>query len=234
MTDDLMSQPTIPGAKLYRGIWFPEDEQHMIDWMETSKHKRDVGGRPTYQYNKLEQAVNVCRAAGRLGVAVDCGAHVGLWTMHLVKVFAAVHAFEPHPLHYRLLTANVPDDNLFPYQCALGDTPSRTRLRNSGVSSGDTHLHPEGSGPEVPVVSLDQYDLTPDFIKIDVEGYELPLLMGAEKTLERSSPVVVLEQKGVEQRNYQRPKDEALKWLRQRGWRSVAVISGDHLMIRRA
>lgn len=229
-----MMDQTPPGAKLYRGVYLPEGEWEIIRWMETSSQARDVDGKPTYQYKKLETAVDICRTANRLGLAVDAGAHVGLWSMHLVKHFARVAAFEPHPLHYRLLGLNVPCSRLRQYQCALGDTRSRSRLNWDPGVTGATHLTPAGDGPEVPIVPLDEYDLTPDLVKIDVEGYELPLLMGAERTLTRSSPVIVLEQKGVEARNYGRPRDEALRWLAERGWRSVKVISGDHILIRRA
>ena len=33
------------------------------------------------------------------GVAIDVGAHVGIWTRRLAKIFTKVHAFEPVPDH---------------------------------------------------------------------------------------------------------------------------------------
>jgi FkbM family methyltransferase len=40
---------------------------------------------------------------------------------------------------------------------------------------------------------LDDLDLDPFFIKIDVEGFELEVLLGGEKTIERSRPIMLVE-----------------------------------------
>lgn len=40
---------------------------------------------------------------------------------------------------------------------------------------------------------LDDLDLNPFFIKIDVEGFELEVLLGSERTIERSRPIMLVE-----------------------------------------
>ena len=44
-----------------------------------------------------------------------------------------------------------------------------------------------------PVLPLDDLDLSPAFIKIDVEGSELRVLRGLAATLERSRPILMVE-----------------------------------------
>jgi FkbM family methyltransferase len=87
------------------------------------------------------------------------------------------------------------------FQTALGDKPGSATLYVSG--SGST-LHQDFLGntdaPQqtVPVEALDNVVAkhalpNPDFIKIDVEGHELAVLRGAEKTVSQSHPVLFVE-----------------------------------------
>jgi FkbM family methyltransferase len=46
----------------------------------------------------------------------------------------------------------------------------------------------------VPVARLDSFELDPEIMKIDVEGVAARVLAGAEKTLERARPIVMIEE----------------------------------------
>ena len=68
-----------------------------------------------------------------------------------------------------------------------------------------------------------------DFIKIDVEGYELPMIRGGEQTIKACKPNIVIEQKGNEAA-YGEPRDAALVLLKSWGMMDLEVLSGDHIM----
>ena len=49
----------------------------------------------------------------------------------------------------------------------------------------------------IKVRTLDSYDIRADFIKIDVEGSEIEVLLGAMKTIRKSRPVIMVECTGT-------------------------------------
>jgi FkbM family methyltransferase len=59
------------------------------------------------------------------------------------------------------------------------------------------------------VTMLDSFGLDPFFAKLDVQGYELQVLMGGAETLRRSAPVLLIEA----------PSEEVQSYLRQFGYR---------------
>ena len=81
----------------------------------------------------------------------------------------------------------------------------------------------------VDTVRLDDVEgcARPDLIKIDVQGGELGVVLGAADTLRRCRPVVVVEQKGFDARRGDK-KHAALKFLNKMGARTFFVSSGDY------
>ncbi|WP_372617682.1 FkbM family methyltransferase [Falsiroseomonas sp.] len=59
---------------------------------------------------------------------------------------------------------------------------------------------------------LDDFGLEPFFIKVDVQGTELQVLQGGQRTIEAHRPVLLLEW----------PEDELIAWLAARGYRRYA------------
>ena len=45
----------------------------------------------------------------------------------------------------------------------------------------------------IEIKTLDSFNLEPDFIKIDIQGYEISVLKGASKTLEKFKPTLLIE-----------------------------------------
>lgn len=139
-------------------------------------------------------------------IVVDAGAFVGTHS----RAFSAmvgdqgeVHAFEPNAESSALLASNAvlaPQANISIYQVALGREPCSAGLFVPGAAAGNagaTHVEQEpagGSSSRVIVSCLDAFPWPRlDFIKADVEGMELDLLLGGEETIRRNSPRLFLE-----------------------------------------
>ena len=85
-------------------------------------------------------------------------------------------------------------DRVHARQVALSDRHENVRL---SLSPWQRSISRRIVGPgDIPTILIDDLDLAVlDFIKLDVEGYELRALRGAEATLKRCRPVVMFEDK---------------------------------------
>lgn len=145
------------------------------------------------------------------GLAIDCGAHRGTVAKQLCQRFARVVAIEPGPLGDRI---EAPAEVI---RAAVGREPGRVSMQDGLSNTGERYCVP---GDEVEVITLDSLNLAPNFIKIDVEGYELWAIQGGEQTIRTHRPVVMLEEKGHEAR-YGLPLGSACEQMKAWGARLV-------------
>jgi FkbM family methyltransferase len=141
---------------------------------------------------------------------VDVGAHVGEYSLlasGLVGSGGAVHSFEPEPETFALLQHNVLTNdlrNVRLLRCALAKSSQDTELYVARPDNiGQTSLRQPNnfSGVRVKVQcrTLDDYEAAHGvdrihLIKIDVEGAELEVLLGARSILSRNpKPHVIIE-----------------------------------------
>lgn len=210
--------------KQWRGLWLPDHETHLIDWMQ--QRNEIIDGKPSYQHHKLTKALSFVK---QFRAAVDVGAHCGLWSMHLARRFQWLHAFEPVALHRECFIRNVPQGPavmLYPY--ALGEKDGLVSMHTSDSSSGDSWVKGDG---DIPLKRIDDFDLIDiDFIKLDCEGYELFALRGAEETLKRCHPVVCVEQKPGRAQKFGLGETEAVDYLQSLGAKLLAKMSGDYIL----
>tara|TARA_R110000823_G_scaffold165170_2_gene297454 strand:- start:2853 stop:3491 length:639 start_codon:yes stop_codon:yes gene_type:complete len=153
------------------GFWVPSNDVHIEDW----KKNKDFT-----QSKCLEKFINYCENKSlKFNHVLDIGAWVGTWTMKINSFCGRVIAFEPDPLHYECLVKNVPD-NVETHQLAVGNDSKMISLSQDDFTQAKRVL---GAGT-IPMVTIDSLNLDDvDLIKIDVEGYEMEVLKGAENTL---------------------------------------------------
>jgi FkbM family methyltransferase len=133
------------------------------------------------------------------GVFIDIGAHEGTYTEFIAKKGYRVYAFEPSQsslLKLQELEDRYPTIKVYPH--ALGESNYVASL-SLHYNTGHNSLKREapdflGQKSSVQVLPLDDFNFNNiDVIKIDTEGYEVPILKGAKKTIMNEKPRLVIE-----------------------------------------
>lgn len=151
---------------------------------------------------------------GPADVLWDIGANIGVYSVYAAKVRgASVVAFEPAAATFaalaRSISLNGLDRQVDPYCLALADETraGRLHLRGAGAGHSQHGLDAPASGmgafdavaeQAIPVFTVDQIsDLLalpkPTHIKLDVDGPELAVLAGAQRTLADTVKSVLVE-----------------------------------------
>ena len=163
-------------------------------------HGEIVRVHPAHRFMSWNPAeYDAFRSAARPGMVVfDVGANVGSYSMLLGQWSGprgSVYAFEPVPAIFAGLVRHVAlnhlQDIVHPVAAAVSDRDGTARFTVSATAGESRLAGPSDERREggVTVVSIDGFcareGLEPDFIKIDVEGWELAALRGARDTIAR-------------------------------------------------
>ena len=141
------------------------------------------------------------------GVFVDVGANIGCHSLIASKIAKKVIALEPVKIVAERLKSNCELNNLGNVsilQLAASDEEGivsfyKTKDKSSDAGMGTLcqHARPEKDTEEIKVESktLDNIlrEEKVDFIKIDADGYDGKVILGAIKTIEKYHPVIVFE-----------------------------------------
>ncbi len=210
--------------------YIPETDIHYIEYLKNFDH---------YQEAQRNRAISYVED---WNFAIDIGANIGLWSRDLSKYFNKLVCFEPNPLCQEYLKNNISMNNSKIYNYALGEYEESKNLilhpTNSGASSfvNRTKLGKKDDGTKiygefpketpmakVGVKKLDTFNFNNiDFIKIDVQGFELNVLKGANKTLKKNNPVLCIEEDDSK-------NSLVIPYLEELNFELVDVINKEHI-----
>jgi FkbM family methyltransferase len=218
----------------HRGLYFPATDVRIPQTIdgEIAQGAPYFDGLPTFQFRKFASSFAHIR---NFRHAVDVGAHVGLWSRVFARMFEKVSAFEPISINQECFDRNLAKDRgrvvLHPY--ALGAEDGVAEFRVKEHNSGTTHIKVDGESVQETAIMkrLDDFDLqNVDFLKIDVEGYELPVIQGGEQMIKKWRPVVIVEQKPGNPVRYGFPQLGAVHLLQSWGAELMFEWSGDYCL----
>jgi FkbM family methyltransferase len=184
--------------------WVPDDDTHFAAYLASS------GG----QYQEPHRRTSLQHCVRR----------------RLAAEFEVLHAFEPVAEFRECYARNVTAANVQLHPFALGNAACRARIEVASGNSGATRIVDVGDeGAEVR--TLDSLSLgVVDYIKLDVEGFELFVLEGAYETLLRCRPVLTVEQKGHGAQRFGVEQYEALDYLRALGAAVLGRVVDDWIV----
>mgnify|MGYP000856045155 FL=1 len=193
------------------GHWAPTKDTHFRHWIRQA-------GRLDHDQAFMARVLPFLKPGM---TAVDVGANIGTHTHAYAKAVAGVDggrvfAFEPNPLPFECLRRNMRGHgHVECYNVGLGPMAGEFGMEMSN-NVGASYMVP---GTGFKVRTLDGYELTRcDYIKVDAEGMELGILLGAARTIAQFRPVLVMEiNVGALARNSVMPED-IFGWLRLRGY----------------
>jgi FkbM family methyltransferase len=173
--------------------------------------------------------------------SVDVGVYRGVYSYQMSKLSSHVHSFEPNPLIYPYLEKNLKKiiKNITLYNVALSDKseivglkiPKRFEILNKNnyeekFKLGLATIHNENllennkySLFKVRAEKLDNLikNVNIGFIKIDVEGHEKNVLLGAEKIIKKCKPNLLVE---IEERHTNDKVENIVNFINDLGYKS--------------
>ena len=155
---------------------------------------------------------------------VDAGAFIGDYTVRMAKAVGetgSVVAFEPNLEAYVCLSVNCRDcPKVWIEHCALSDIET-TKSVFQESNAGASHLiNARNYGQIIRTRTLDSFNLARcDFIKMDIEGFEVFALRGAMETIKKFRPKMFIELNDSALSRYGFAKDDILKPLLESGYR---------------
>lgn len=139
-------------------------------------------------------------------VVIDVGAHIGTLTLTMAQAVGPqgkVVALEPQRKLFRELFMNMALNgalsingslNVQYYWCAAGDQMEKVELSPCDPFNEGLTTLKGGTGEFVDMITIDSLELDGvSLIKIDVEGMEQKVLLGARETILKNWPVILIE-----------------------------------------
>lgn len=193
----------------------------------------------------------IIRHSDKEAIAVDAGAYVGFHSCFMARYFGKVISFEPQPVIFRMLAANFllnGHENVEIHNSALYDRECLMRiadpekqeipvtlkdnqvdysiLSNAGALAFEVTEPVAGSVQAYPLDSLNLNNVK--FIKIDTQGCDLKVLLGARETILRCRPVVVYEFEHELSEAHQSPRSEYERFFEEVGYKIHLIRSHEN------
>tara|TARA_B110000211_G_scaffold120245_1_gene139047 strand:+ start:6361 stop:7098 length:738 start_codon:yes stop_codon:yes gene_type:complete len=139
-------------------------------------------------------------------VVVQAGGNQGMYPKYYAGLFKKVYTFEPDEDNYFCLDYNCQGTQYHKQKVGLGESNTTMNLVQLNVNNTGMHRTvsdevikanpniPTSCVTKVEMITLDSLNIEAcDLLQLDVELYETEALVGAEETIKKYSPIIVVE-----------------------------------------
>jgi len=187
-----------------------------------------------FGYSELSEQTFIHHVTQEGDVMLDVGAYVGAYCLPMAVLGAEVHAFEPARYSRQILMDNVHANGLQEqitiYDMAVGSASSRAAL-TTGYASGNRIAEDVSGLTEtdlVEVTTLDEWASGKNLenlflIKIDAEGMDEQVILGAQHVLRSFQPALIVE--------YSNGTQSLERLLQARGYNSYTYDLRSHCLV---
>lgn len=157
-------------------------------------------GQTCYEWTMIEIGIpnflmdNHASFGKELGSVIHAGGNIGIYALEFSKRAKSVYVFEPANENFSALSLNCASkENIFLYKAALGEVNIPIDVVNDAPDQqcGAWRVVPNGNIPTLRIDDLGLSDVS--IIHLDIEGFELFALKGAEQTIKRCKPLIGVE-----------------------------------------
>jgi FkbM family methyltransferase len=179
----------------------------ILDAFQGDTITREIESSGEYDSNTLNSLVDIL---GRIKpeIALDVGANIGNHSLLIAQYTKRLIAFEPVSFIYSVLKNNLSQNNVIhaeAYNLGLSNQKtSRTIhiLNNGNLGSSSIEVNDDvAETQEINTVIADEFlreinaSQQIDFIKMDVEGHEVSVILGMKNLILNNQPLMLLEWK---------------------------------------
>jgi len=176
-------------------------------------------------------------------VVLDVGGNIGYTALRMAQIVGEggkIYTFEPDPLNYSNLTKNLSLNsfkNIFASNIGLGAEYKQVKLFvNTESNRGGNRINElaDSNFEIVKIVPLDRFVADNsidkiDLIKIDVEGYELKVLKGANEILRKHRPLLFIEFDNYNLTQQNDSAKELIAYLKEFNYKISHAETGDEI-----
>jgi len=175
-------------------------------------------------------------------IVLDIGANIGQEMLYYTGWANRIISFEPNPVTFNVLKQNVDQNNIKNVRLenlGVGSVPSKAFINLVKNNEGRSFVtkSPTKISHEITIVAVDDVNIGEgkvDFVKMDVEGFEIEALKGMKKLIDTHSPAFQIEAQDETLERHGMTSVDIWDFFNERGYTATIntgkVIDRDHAL----